>query len=157
MLSVVLAGLLFTGAAAAAELPDLRWLAGCWSGPDPGAETTECWMDERGGMMLGVGRIVGRDGTVSFEYLRIVAEPDGVSYVASPRGGTTTTFRLVEAAERRIVFENPTHDFPRRIAYELLEDGTLHARIEGIDRGTIKAREWTWRRVDFPGGGRRRR
>jgi hypothetical protein len=30
-----------------------------------------------------------------------------------------------------VVFENPRHDFPQRVAYRLDPDGVLQARIEG--------------------------
>jgi hypothetical protein len=59
-------------------------------------------------------------------------------------GRPPTPFKLVESGERRAVFANPQHDFPKRILYWLAKDGALHARIEG-DAG--KSMEWRWERA----------
>ena len=43
----------------------------------------------------------------------------------------------------RVVFENPTHDFPQRIIY--WKDGAdLRARIEGTQNGKEGSQEWRW-------------
>ena len=84
---------------------------------------------------------------LSFEFLRIESDQDGLVYLASPRGRPATPFRLVESAKARVVFANPQHDFPQRILYWLAEDGLLHARIEGEQRGKPASEEWAWRRV----------
>ena len=49
----------------------------------------------------------------------------------------------MRVSEREAVFENPQHDFPQRISYELKGDGTLLAAIEGTKNGKT-------RRVEFP-------
>jgi hypothetical protein len=53
---------------------------------------------------------------------------------------------MVELGDSRAVFENPEHDFPKRIIYRLTPDGSLNARVEGIEKGRATAEEWTWRR-----------
>jgi hypothetical protein len=82
---------------------------------------------------------------VSFEFLRIAAEPEGIVYWASPKGRPATPFKLSEWGTRRAVFANPAHDFPQRILYWIDEAGALHARIEGD--GSAGAMEWTWVRA----------
>jgi uncharacterized protein DUF6265 len=121
----------------------LAWMSGTWEGRDAqGLEMEEVWLPAKGGTMLGVHRDVARGRTVSFEFLRIAAEAEGVVYWASPQGRPATPFKLSETGPRRAVFANPAHDFPKRILYWIDEGGALHARIEG-DGG--KAMEWTWR------------
>jgi hypothetical protein len=39
-------------------------------------------------------------------------------------------FRLVKAEGNRFVFENPNHDFPKRIVYELVTADSLHAFVD---------------------------
>lgn len=107
----------------------------------------ELWTAPKGGTMLALHRDVKEGRTVSFEYLRIESGPEGLVYQASPRGRPATPFRLKEAAAKRVVFENPEHDFPQRILYWLTEDGALHARIEGTLKGKPQSEEWSWRRA----------
>ena len=49
-------------------------------------------------------------------------------------------------SDRRVVFENPEHDFPQRILYWLDDDDMLHARIEGTEGGETHSMEWRYRR-----------
>ncbi len=119
-------------------LAHLAWLAGSWAGEAEGARMEEHWALPAGGLMLGMHRDVSPRGTF-FEYLRIERRADGIHYVAQPRGGAPTAFRLVESRPRRAVFENPAHDHPRRILY-WLDGAGLHARVEGREG----ASEWLW-------------
>ena len=142
--------LLLGGGAARAEKADiatLAWLAGSWQGTTEGVEMEELWLAPKGGAMLGLHRDVAGGRMVSFEFLRIEADADGLVYLASPRGRPATPFRMAESAKNRVVFANPQHDFPQRILYWLSEDGLLHARIEGEEKGKPASEEWAWRRV----------
>jgi hypothetical protein len=127
-----------------ATLETLSWMAGSWEGKDAeGLEMEEVWLAPKGGTMLGLHRDVARGRTVSFEFLRIAVEADGIVYWASPKGRPATPFKLIDTGPRRAVFANPSHDFPKRILYWIDDTGSLHARIEG--EGVGSAMEWTWR------------
>ena len=128
------------------DLSSLSWIAGTWTGVQGKVEMEEHWLPAKGNMMLGLHRDVVGPKTVMFEYLRIEATPDAITYWASPKGRPATPFRLKESGENRVVFENPEHDFPQRIIYWLDKDGALHAKIEGTQNGKVVAEEWTWRK-----------
>jgi hypothetical protein len=130
-------------------LDSLAWLAGDWEGDDAGTLNQERWMEPAGGMMLAVHRDLKGGKAVSFEFLRIEGSSDGITYIAQPRGQAPTAFPMIEngpGGRRRVVFENPSLEFPRRILYWMEKDGELHARIEGTPGGKPKAIEWTWRK-----------
>jgi hypothetical protein len=129
------------------DLTGLAWMAGNWAGVQGGIEMEELWQAPKGNTMLGLHRDVAGGRTVSFEFLRIEAKPDGISYWASPGGRPATQFRLIELKGKRVVFENAKHDFPQRIIYWLSDDGALHAKIEGTMNGKPASEEWTWRRA----------
>ena len=133
------------------EAPSLEslgdWLAGYWSGRNGGTTMEEYWMPPSGGVMLGLHRDVFSNGRSFFEYLRIEQGPDGLVYKASPAGRAAVSFPMIALEERRVVFENPDHDFPQRIIYEIDDGGALHARIEGVQNGKEAATEWTWHLV----------
>jgi Domain of unknown function (DUF6265) len=129
-----------------ANVATLSWMSGRWAGTQDGTEMEEIWTTARGGTLLGLHRDVKGDKTVSYEFLRIEAVPEGLTYFASPQGRPATPFRAVENGKGRVVFENREHDFPTRILYWLAEDGKLHARIEGTLRGQPASEEWSWSR-----------
>ncbi len=127
------------------DLTSLSWLAGNWGGVKDGLEMEELWTAAKGNTMLGLHRDVKGVRTVSFEFLRIEAKPDGITYWASPGGRPPTPFKLVEVRENYAAFENKEHDFPNRIIYWLAE-GALHAKIEGMMNGKAASAEWVWRK-----------
>jgi len=147
-LAAVTASLLISAAASGADpLAELAWMAGQWAGKDGPIEMEEIWIEPRGGLMLGVHRDVKAGKAVSYEFLRIEATPQGITYFAIPQGKSAPTpFRLVESKGRRAVFANPEHDFPKRVIYWLGDDGSLHARVEGNPGDKEQAMEWAWRK-----------
>lgn len=113
-------------------ISDVSWIAGDWQTPAGGRrQIEEHWTTAAGGSMMGVSRTIAGDKTVEFEYLRIEQRADGVYYVAHPKARCPgTDFKLTRASATEAVFENPQHDFPKRIIYRKTEDG-LTASIDG--------------------------
>jgi hypothetical protein len=132
-------------APAKAAIGDLAWLGGAWVGTR-GAEGAisieERWSPPLGGAMLAVSRTVSRGKMGAFEYLRIVERDGGLVYIAQPGGAAPTEFVLTELTSTRAVFDNPRHDYPKRIVYEFSTEGVLSATI-GFARGG------TPRRLEF--------
>jgi hypothetical protein len=128
-------------------IASLAWLAGSWTGDSGGLAMEEHWTAPSGGALLGMHRDVKNGRMVSFEFLRIDAAGDAITYWASPKSAPPTPFRLKELGPgRRVVFENPEHDFPQRILYWRTDDDALHARVEGPAGTGEKGMEWTWKR-----------
>jgi len=129
-------------APAKAAMEDLEWLTGAWVGTRGSSSIEERWSPPGGGAMLGVSRTVRGGAMVAFEFLRIVERDGGLVYVAQPGGNPPTEFVLTELGLTRAVFDNPRHDYPKRIVYELSDEGRLSATI-GYARGG------TPRRLEF--------
>jgi hypothetical protein len=129
---------------ATAVIGDLNWLEGAWVGTrSTGASNEERWSPPRGGAMLAVTRSVNTSGKIfAFEYLRIVERDGGLVYIAQPGGKTPTEFVLTELVNNRAVFENPRHDYPKRIVYELSPNGSLNATIGYTKGGTPRRFEF---------------
>jgi hypothetical protein len=130
---------------AKAVIGDLTWLAGAWVGTrgDGGAiAIEERWGPPLGGSMLATSRTVAAGRLRAFEYLRVVERDGGLVYIAQPGGAAPTEFVLSEIAGKRAVFDNPRHDYPRRIVYELGDDGVLRATVGQIVGGTPRRFEF---------------
>jgi hypothetical protein len=118
------------------SLASFGWLVGEWRGESEDHEFVERWSAPADGAMTGEGlwRTEGR--VQSTERLRLEQREGGeLVYVASPTGQATTEFPLISLSNdgdtREAVFENPAHDFPRRIVYQLTGRDALLAAIEG--------------------------
>jgi hypothetical protein len=118
----------------AAELGEVGFMTGSWIGTDDdGARVEEHWTHVAGGALLATSRTV-KDGKVEFfEFLRIERRADGsIVYIAQPLGKPPTEFKRVESPKGEAVFENPAHDWPKRIRYRR-EENKLHIRVDGSE------------------------
>jgi hypothetical protein len=119
---------------AKATLTQVAWIAGTWTGTSASGETTfeERWTPAAGGSMLAISRTL-RDGALSaFEFLCIVERDGGLVYQAMPNGRSPATdFTLTTIDPDNAVFENPGHDFPKKIRYTKRPDGSLEAVASG--------------------------
>ena len=106
----------WVAAALASELPrDIAaaaFVEGRWHSPTQ----EEHWV-RVGDVVVGVGFT-----KTGFELLRIDARAGVLQYVAQPRGGGPVTFSCTGAAADTVVFENPSHDWPKRLAYSRKND-----------------------------------
>ena len=143
---LIMAALALLLGAAGPEPPSvdrLGWLAGEWVSESNDRWTEEQWSAPRGGLMLGIGRSGKSDRAMGFEFMRIAAEADGsVIFWGAPGGQRPVPFRLVEQDDGHAVFENPRHDFPKRVSYR--RDGNrLVATVSGAGDAS---QSWTYRR-----------
>jgi len=150
--ALLLAALLYAVPAWAqsSRVESLGWMSGSWE--QAGTQRVmETWTAPSNGMMVGASLTTGA-GRRSFEFMRIVDTPEGMSYMASPGGRPAVEFKLRETGDNRVVFENPGHDYPQRILY--WKDGDLlAARIEGTVRGQARSEEWKYQPVRSAAGG----
>jgi len=118
----------------ASGLDDLRWLEGTWKRETSRGVHYETWriLSER--TFEGEAYLAGASGsaTTVTESLLLVEMGGEVFYIPRPRENPyPVAFRLVEATKDSVTFENPAHDFPKKIIYARGPDGSLSASIEG--------------------------
>jgi hypothetical protein len=130
MVTTCLAG---ASAQSTKSMRDFSWLAGDWCMSADGEVVEEHWMVPRGNLMLGLSRTISTGKATSFEFMRIEFTPI-VSFVAQPNGAPPTRFALTAAGVDWARFENPLHDFPKRVEYRRVVAG-LHAEIAGPGKG----------------------
>jgi hypothetical protein len=131
--------------AAKPTLQDFAWLAGHWRIEQADRIIDEHWMVPAGNLMMGMARNVQAGKVREYEFTLLRQEPNGdILYVASPAKQSEATFKLTSLRDGEAVFENPEHDFPKKIVYARRADGSLLAWIEG------PGRDGKPRRVEYP-------
>jgi len=140
--AIIVAGTLLVAADAPPSTAP-NWMAGAWIEQTGDRWSEEYWTAARGGMQMGSSRS-GRGVTLkSWEFARIAPDADGrLAYFASPMGKPPVVFRMTTQDARSVTFENPAHDYPKRIRY-WREGALLKAEISGA--GGAKAMAWTYR------------
>jgi hypothetical protein len=106
------------------------WLSGHWCAEGGGQLLEEFWLPPEGSLALGVGRTVKNGVTASHEFMRIETRAGVTNYIAIHDGQPPTAFRLTTSGSDWARFENPQHDFPKRVEYRRVSSG-LHAEIAG--------------------------
>jgi hypothetical protein len=143
--TLLLGCIAFSSALHAQQIDKLAWMAGTWTQAKDGEVVQESWLGPRGRMMVASNLTTGKRN--SFEFLRIVEKDGALAYLASPGGKAPTEFKLKELGEKKVVFENPAHDFPQRIIYAIGFDGAMKARIEGTIQGKERGMEWRFEKA----------
>jgi hypothetical protein len=130
------------------SINDLAWISGDWqSAPGGRAQVEEHWTKPAGATMMAVSRTIVGERTAEFEYLRIEQRAEGIFYVAHPKARCPgTDFKLTKLSGSEAVFENPEHDFPKRVIYRRVGEDGLTATIDGGE-GT-KAMAFPMKRVN---------
>ena len=90
----------------------------------------EYWLPPNAELALGVGRTLKAGKTVTFEFMRIETRDGVTDYLAMHDGKPAVAFRLTASGSDWARFENPQHDFPKRVEYRRTPAG-LHAEIAG--------------------------
>jgi hypothetical protein len=97
--------------------------------------------------MLGMSRTARNDTIVEFEQIRIESRTAGIFFVASPSRQATAEFKATSFTESAITFENPEHDFPKKISYRRQGADSLIASVEGPRSGQTRTISFPYRRV----------
>ena len=114
-------------------MAQVGWISGTWIGTTAsGATVEERWTPAAIGSMMAISRTL-RDNVMSaFEFLCIVERDGGLVYQAMPNGRSPATdFTATKVEGESVVFENPSHDFPKMIRYSRRADGMLEAVVSG--------------------------
>jgi Domain of unknown function (DUF6265) len=137
---LALAGLPLAGQepAAAPTLGDADWLTGKWHTPSGvNGAWEEHWSLPRFGAMIGMFRLREPAANV-YEFLLIEEGKDGVwmrlrhfSAKMQDVDKEPLRLKLISAADKKLVFENPDHEKLKRITYQFEAPSGMSVTIEG--------------------------
>jgi hypothetical protein len=88
--------------------------------------------------------------TVILEKVKLALQPDGIYYIPIISGQNDSKpvpFKMISSLNKKFVFENAEHDFPQRVIYHLVNEDSVHAWIEGKNKGKDARMDYYFRRV----------
>jgi Domain of unknown function (DUF6265) len=115
------------------NLAKLSWLTGTWTRTNNEMDRTgmERWQKSSSMELRGIGVSIKGKDTLFVEKLRILVRQNDLFYVADvPENQMPVYFKLTEVTDTGFICENPEHNFPKRISYQLDGD-KLKATISG--------------------------
>ncbi|MEM6818033.1 MAG: DUF6265 family protein [Pseudomonadota bacterium] len=114
------------------QISMISWLLGNWQQEREETIRTESWETVAPGIYRGLGQsLLKEDGSVRFSEALLLYEASGsVIYLASvPENKLPVPFGMVSASSKHAVFENLSHDFPKRLDYRLMSWCELQVRV----------------------------
>jgi len=132
------------------ERKDLGGLQGAWMMEGNEKNFGESWTKLSDVSFRGLGYSFRQKDTSFLEEV-ILTRKDG-KWTYTPRtlgqgNGNPVTFTLTGSTQREYIFENPAHDFPKRIIYRFIGQDSIHASID-YGKGSADARmDFYYRRV----------
>ena len=119
------------------DLKQLEWILGKWERTNvkPGTKAFETWAKESNNIFTGKGVSMKGSDTTFVEQLRIEVKDNSIYYVADVRENAIPTyFKITKITDHGFVSENPDHDFPKMISYELAGDQLTAIISDGGDK-----------------------
>lgn len=126
---------------------DVEWLIGKWERTNVkvGTKAFEYWKKESESSLRGIGFSMRGADTTFVEKLRIEQREGTLYYVADVRENTEPIyFKFTKLSEYGFISENPEHDFPKMISYEL-RGGQMTATISD---GGVKKASFIFKKMD---------
>lgn len=129
------------------DLSELSWLAGQWKGNFDDGNFIEEWKWTENALK-GRGRFIVKGDTLFSEKLSLRNIENNSVYISIADDNAPTLFTLTNQDKNTWVFENMEHDFPKSIAYKLINIDSLHITVEGKILGIITiSDEYSLKRV----------
>ncbi|MCE7995568.1 MAG: hypothetical protein HEP71_26555 [Roseivirga sp.] len=129
------------------DFKKLSWILNSWQRTNvrPGTTASETWQKQSDYVFTGMGVSLKGSDTTFVEQLRIEIKDDKIYYVADVRENATPTyFHMTEITDHGFKSENPEHDFPKVISYNL--EGDVLTAI--ISDGGQKKMGFVFKRTD---------
>lgn len=109
----------------------------------------EGWQKINDTLMKGGSYKIKEHDTVYLERISLKHTGDGIFYVpvVEENNMQPVNFKLTCYNNNSFVFENPEHDFPKRVIYELVSSDSMHAYIDdGIN--SSKRSDYFYKKID---------
>ncbi|MBQ4812428.1 hypothetical protein J8M20_13810 [Pseudoalteromonas luteoviolacea] len=116
------------------SVESLAWLVGNWSSKSSKVKINESWKQVSKKSFEGSGSTYSlkKNKIVSSESLRLVEMSGEIFYLAKVASNELPiAFKLTSCTDKTAIFENSKHDFPKKLSYQLTEDGNITVFVSG--------------------------
>ena len=108
-------------------------LEGTWKMTTKRGVLCEEWKKIDDNYMQGKGYMIKGTDTIINERVALTNTKEGVLYtsaVEDQNNKEPIAFKMIRAENDVFVFENPAHDFPKRIVYRFVTSDSIHAFVD---------------------------
>lgn len=117
------------------SMESFKWLLGDWKMIRKNGQMIESWKRVNDSSFEGKSFFINQAGERKMlEEMQLILRKQSYHFVSAVPGQNQelpVSFAIQKFTESGFVAENPDHDFPKRITYELIKSDSLHAWIDG--------------------------
>jgi hypothetical protein len=115
-----------------------NWLLGKWENKVDEGILSESWKKLNDSTFQAESFFIKDKDTLHFETITLQQKGEELFYTATVKGQNNdkpVSFNMTSETDKKLVFENPKHDYPQKITYTLINKDSLVAEISGIQLG----------------------
>ena len=133
------------------ELQKAKWLLGEWEKKDSLGTLKELWQIKDDSTFIGQSYyIINNKDTVHNEQIELMQDKKHLIYTATVKGENNdepVPFQMMKDEDSLLVFENPKHDFPQKIQYQLKKNNSIVATISGNQNGKTSSESYPMNKI----------
>lgn len=132
------------------ELYKSHWLLGEWAKTDSLGTLKEIWETKDDSTYFGQSYYIQGKDTVHKETIELMQDKEFLFYIPTIQGENNNqpvSFQMTKDEDSLLVFENPKHDFPKKIEYKLLKNNSILATISGKLNGKNNSEKFEMQKV----------
>ena len=128
---------------------NLLQLQGSWKMKNNNDIIGEIWTKNNKHQLTSKAYYLKNTDTIFYEHVVLESTSKGIFYsvtAANQNIEQPIDIKLTSSLNNKFVFENPEHDFPRRIVYEFVNSDSIHAFIDDGKEATTKRKNFYFSR-----------
>ena len=130
------------------DLKKLEWLTGQWEGIMGSGLYHEEWYPDELNNLTGRAYLIKNGEITNNEKLKIHLIENDIFYTADvSHNPAPVSFKLTEYSDKIFIFENPEHDFPQKITYEILSENNFKATVEAVNESKTRKLVYDLKRI----------
>ncbi|SCY87619.1 DUF6265 family protein [Flavobacterium caeni] len=120
------------------QINKAEWFLGNWGHQTPQGDLSENWEKINDSTYHGASYFIKGKDTLFAESIVLSEVKGDLLYnvtVPGQNGDLPVAFKMTSGTANQLVFENPSHDYPKKITYRLVNQDSIVAEISGTQEG----------------------
>ena len=130
-------------------LNNADWLIGSWEKNTPEGILIEKWAPLNDSVLSGISYVTKGADTLFSETMKLELKGDKLLYIPTVKdqnNAMPVVFTSTSITNNEMIFENPTHDYPKKIMYRQITPDSLVAEVSAIVNGKEKKEQFSMKK-----------
>lgn len=132
------------------DFKQTEWIVGNWENKTSNGKSIESWQNLNDSTLVGKSMLIKDKDSILLENILIIQRNKELYYIPSvvnQNEGKPIEFKLTQALNNMLIFENPAHDFPQKIVYKKISGDSIVAEVSGISSGKERSIKFPMKKI----------